>query len=366
MTLLKNKKVAVHRLAARLEEDISRRGLVEGDTYLTADEAGEMLGVSRSTAQRALRFLANSEKLIRHRNLGTFIGPAGVSAPETKVRTLLVLATEDKRIGFEFDRLSSILGALRSQISASSVNLTFLPTTDAVGFVERLLRSITIGSELVGILAVSCPREIYQFLAESKLPALACGSLYDDVIGLPSVDRDNFEAGRLLASYLISRGHRRMGLIASTHGRPGDHDFIDGVSAALSAAGLPPDAMVLRIVPTESHTWSSAVRNLLQSDRPITGLIARGGFLGNAIHSVVSDLQIKVPEQLEIVFETGLNGKVEYPGDECPHSVAKIGPEEMATLWASILNNPKPAGLAGRNRVVVPVELRSVRSIAEK
>ena len=45
----------------RLEQDIRSRGLRYGNRYLTVLEAGHLLGVSKTTADRAMRILTGSE-----------------------------------------------------------------------------------------------------------------------------------------------------------------------------------------------------------------------------------------------------------------------------------------------------------------
>ena len=66
----------VHRLAKRLERDIRLKNLVAGDRYLTATEAAQMLGCSRTVASRALFLLAKRAVLIRRRGQGSMVGPA--------------------------------------------------------------------------------------------------------------------------------------------------------------------------------------------------------------------------------------------------------------------------------------------------
>ena len=74
----------VHHLAHRLEQDIQRRGLRTGEEYLTAEAAGDLLGVSRMTANRAMNVLARRKVLMRYRSRGSFVGPAVTSSPRSQ------------------------------------------------------------------------------------------------------------------------------------------------------------------------------------------------------------------------------------------------------------------------------------------
>ena len=75
-------------LARRLEEDIRQRGLKPGDAYLDLKKSARMLGVSSSTANRALQLLTQRGALTRVQRLGTFVsaplaatGPADIPPP---------------------------------------------------------------------------------------------------------------------------------------------------------------------------------------------------------------------------------------------------------------------------------------------
>ena len=63
------------------------RELQIGDRYLNAHEAADMLGVSRATAQRAMKVLGDTQTLLRRPKLGTFVGPGAVSQAKSKTRT---------------------------------------------------------------------------------------------------------------------------------------------------------------------------------------------------------------------------------------------------------------------------------------
>jgi len=58
-------------LAKRIEGDIRSRGLQEGDRYLTAADAGLMLGVSAATAHRAMNLLVQKQFLTRRHGRAT-------------------------------------------------------------------------------------------------------------------------------------------------------------------------------------------------------------------------------------------------------------------------------------------------------
>ena len=127
----------VHRLAKVLEEDIRSRGLKIGDRYLTAHEAAEMLGVSRATAQRAMKVLGDSEMLLRRRSLGTFIGPGAVDSSNSKVRTVYVISPEEEHNSVW---ASWMPRGIRRESGGTNVNFGFVPKHDSIGYLKQLVQ----------------------------------------------------------------------------------------------------------------------------------------------------------------------------------------------------------------------------------
>src|SRR5438094_5267354 len=116
----------VNCLAERLERDIVSRGLLPGDRYLTAAEAGRELGVSAATANRAMRLLAARDVLNRERSRGTFIGPAVSSGHSFSVRTVFILMRlEDK--DYSTASSAAILDAVRVALGDVNIQFAFVP-----------------------------------------------------------------------------------------------------------------------------------------------------------------------------------------------------------------------------------------------
>lgn len=112
------------------------------------------------------------------------------------------------------------------------------------------------------------------------------GRYYADQQHLPSVDSDYYQAGFLLADYLVRAGHRQMALFAAADGRPGDHAFYDGLSESLTRANLPHNSLSIRIYPRLRHlrapgppgasrTRSSYRNHLQRRDARAAGYVGR-------------------------------------------------------------------------------------------
>ena len=207
---------STHRLAARLEEDIRNRRLSVGDRYLTASQAADFLGVSTSTAHRALSFLAEKDVLLRRHKVGTFVGPQAVVQPPGAKLFHFVIHEEDEGVS-PILSIESVQ-AIRAQLGGGHIQFTFVPEHNAA---TRLAEAFGMSANPPdGVIAVSCPPDVYRYLAESRIPTVVVGATYAGQAPLPSIDIDQAASARLLLKYLLDRGHRRIVFYTSHMSRP--------------------------------------------------------------------------------------------------------------------------------------------------
>ena len=71
----------------------------------------------------------------------------------------------------------------------------------------QIVESRRQANERVGVIAFSCARSVYAYLADCGMPTVVLGSLYPDLRqSLPSVDLDYYEAGRAAGAAAWSGG----------------------------------------------------------------------------------------------------------------------------------------------------------------
>ncbi len=347
----------VTRLAKRLESEIQRRSLVPGDRFLTAVEAGRILGVSRATADRAMGVLARNEILLRRRSLGTFVGPAARVAPVSRVQTVYVIMPEQSRSHSLAPSPGRLIDGIRDQLQGVNVQFFFLPAADSLSLVRALLQQSRESGTLAGVVAVSCPREVYAYLAETGVATVVLGSLYLGGPPLASVDADNRQAGRLLMQHLLDRGHRRTALLADSDSRPGDHDFIDGISEVLSNAGLPHNALKIRVISPDAATAVPVISDLLASpDRP-TGLIARSHQFVKKIEAAASECGLIVGQEVEIACQTLQPNDISSQQFCYPHVKTRFEDQNISATIGQMLAQQSRGEPFVPRRVIIPVEL---------
>ena len=255
-------------LASRLVRDIYRRGLRPGDRYLTDKQAAELLQVSQVSAHRAMRHLAEQELVVRRRRSGTFIGPKAERSFSSTLHCVHYLMPSQMKNDYP---LLSVLEGVRSELPGTQIQLNFLPVGEPLRFLRQLLEHAVDSGVMTAIVVASSTREMLEFLSGTDLPVLVGGHVEPD-IDLPWIDRDQGQIGRLLAGYLLQRGHRRIALVMRDLWAPGDNIMADGVSTTLSSTGA---SLTVRGTPPKKELIGSIIRDMLDCpDRP-TGLICR-------------------------------------------------------------------------------------------
>jgi DNA-binding LacI/PurR family transcriptional regulator len=313
MTLLSTKDGPLARLAERIESDIRQRGLGPGDRYLTAAEVARLLGVSTMTANRAMQELADRRVLARGRRTGSFVGD-GFEAKRSPVRCVYLLVYPDF-FAVAKEHLDQVIVGLHGALPSWSIQFTFLPAQDEVAFARGLVESANETSSFGGAVLFAASSSLQRYFVESKVPAVAAGSIYPEAGGLPWIDRDQERIGRLLAGHLLQGGSRRIAVLMRDRWGYGDNFLVDGVHAALEEAGRSYGSLVIRSLPPETDRIAAMIRDLLASEVPPTGLLCRTRLAADVAADVVRQ-QGKAARKVAIVFADypgGPEGTVPYP-----------------------------------------------------
>jgi hypothetical protein len=355
-------------LAKRLEQDIIRRGLAPDQRYLSTRQVGDQFGVSLSVAAQAMQLLADQEKLVRRDRSGTYVGPAARFDRTSKVKVVYVLMPEERAnysvvpLDLLIDSLSHPAHSPDATPEQHSVQFSFLPKEEEVLYVKQLLAPTKSDWELCGVVAISCSREIYRYLQLQGVPLVVLGSLDHDLQELSSIDADHFQCGRLLAQYLFANGHERIAMLGISNGRPGDHDFLDGIVDAMTAAGKPPNSLIARLCPNDLDTLRvQAEATLSRSDRP-TGVICRGERMLNLILPIAAELGLRVPDDLELVYETFSTAHVDHVPFPCVQTSEPF--EQIARQIGAMLRQIHAGTKLEQNHIRIPVELRAATKSA--
>ncbi len=289
----------VRETAEKLERHIRACGLKPGDRYITTEEAGRMLGKSAVMAQRAMALLAERNILERRPKAGTFIGKGAVEP--VNLACLHVLLPEETMA--ERNPSESYWGhiqGIRSVLPELSVQFNFIPNQN-LDYTRQLIEQAAASGTLSGVVLALSSRPMRSFFNESGIPTVVEGGIEPDLGNLCWMDWDQAQIGRLLAGYLLERGHRRVVTIMRDLWSMGEPLLHDGIGEAFQAAGLPSGALRIRSVPCERSAIAEVARALLlESPAPPTAFICRTEFQAECISQTAAALGLG--ERVETVI----------------------------------------------------------------
>lgn len=344
----------VSQIAEFLEKEIIERGFRPGDAFPSALDLAARFEMSKSSANRVLMQLADRGIIVRHRGRGNFIG-GGTERAEIAPRSIYIVEAAD-RVALTPEIVGRVSGwlILNQPLGVQSI---LLPLESPLRTLRATLGGAVERGEVECVLAISCPREVYDYLLEIHVPTAVIGSLYGDQNLLSSIDRDARKEGFLLAQYLIGRRHRKIGVFQPHAVRPGTQAFLDGVQDAVGRAR----GVSLRfrpLPPVEAHMKAVLSDLLMGDDRP-DSIITEGTNLALIAAELAKKNDILVPSQLEIVHSTSTI----FPSEPSrfPHTHPVINDGEFFSMVYQMLLN---SSHINRNvidvRLTVPDEARAV------
>jgi DNA-binding LacI/PurR family transcriptional regulator len=280
-----------------IERDIRHRGLHAGERYLTAEEMAENFDVSIASINRAMQVMARRNILVRKRRHGTFIGPAINSNEDVVIKSISFFTQREYR-GTNNLPPNSMVDGILSELPQADIHFVFLPPGEEIPYVRKAVENAQNNGELSGAILHCCPRNVYKFFYEKKIPAVAVGS--DPNFLLPWLDKDQRQAGQILAEYLMEKGHNRIAFLKGDIWWPGDSRASDGIAQALGSAGKPADAMQTRGIPPDKGPALKIIQALFDQETPPTGFICRSRFVADCAAEVAQERGRKVQDEVDI------------------------------------------------------------------
>ena len=321
----------VHHLAHRLEQDIQRRGFRVGDEYITAEAAGEMLGVSRMTANRAMNVLARRKVLVRYRSRGTFIGPAVDLKAASGMKTVHFITFVDDASDLHLP-IGTMLAGLQTVMPQVSLQSHCMPLQGALACVQREVEAAQSDPSFGGFVLSLGTRQVQQYLAQSGLPTVVHGSVYAG-IPLPCVETDQDSVGRIMVRQALAAGHRRLVWVNRELWRRGDEVAFDGMMDEVHAAGLERGAITVRNTPVDPNAVSVAMQGWLDELEPPFALLCREPHCAQVAIRAAVLRRLRVPRDVFVVYDdTGTFDLVDPLPDSASVRCQMVLKEQYAVL----------------------------------
>ncbi len=141
---------------------------------------------------------------------------------------------------------------------------------------------------------------IYSIVARKEMGVVSAWE-YTPEYPISCVGFDNYGAARKMTRYLISLGHRRIGLITGpTSASKRVMRRLEGYKDALEDAGIPFDSRyVIHTYPSLVEGRGAATR-MIETDPQPTAIFAASDALAIGVLKALRDLGVRVPEQVSV------------------------------------------------------------------
>lgn len=270
----------------------------------TIYDVAEQAGVSITTVSRMLNAPDKVNPETRSRILGAIDDLGFVPKAEARARALRLTG----RIGvitpfFTAPSFVQRLRGIASALSKENYELVIY-TVESAAHLENYFASLPLTGNLDGLIIMSLP------ISDDHARRLVANHIQTVLIEFPndelcSVEIDDVSGGRLAATYLMQKGHRRIAFL-------GDTDLpeysihpvslrLAGFRQALTEAGIDLPENFVRNAPYTQDQTRQVAADLLSLPQPPTAIFVATDFQALGVLKAARQLKIQVPAQLAVV-----------------------------------------------------------------
>jgi LacI family transcriptional regulator len=138
-------------------------------------------------------------------------------------------------------------------------------------------------------------------LRQMGIPFVICNHLGEAGLDIPSVGTTNWAGGRIAVEYLLSLGHRRIGMIGGPLSLRCSLDRIAGYRTALEAAGIPIDPNLIRPGDFRLQSGYAQTCALLDLPDPPTAIFASNDLEAMGVYKALYLRNMHIPEHMSVI-----------------------------------------------------------------
>ena len=196
--------------------------------------------------------------------------------------------------------------------------------------------------------------ELVDLLIKLKFPFVMVGKPYVNETQITHVDNDNIQAGIQATQYLINLGHTKCAFVGGSPELVVTTDRLTGYRQALSDAGISfrEDYIVHQDFLQEGGRQAGEV--LMAMEDPPTGLIVADDIMALGIMSSLTEMSIRVPEDISIISFNNLliSEYCSPPLTSVEINIFQLGSKATDALFQLVKEKDLPT-----NRFIIPHEI---------
>jgi len=270
----------------------------------TIYDVAEHSGTSISTVSRVLNSPEKVRAETRQKVVDAIDALGFVPKAEARARAL----RQNGRIGvitpfFTAPSFVQRLRGIAGELSKKNSELVIY-TVDSVDRLHSYITSLPLTGNLDGLVIMSLPVDdaYVDYLIKHDVPTV--------LIEFPnrklnSVEIDDVAGGRMVAEYLVAKGHHRIAFL-------GDTDLPEyaihpvslrlvGFRQSLQEAGIALEDKFVRLAPYTIEQTRLAANELLKASNPPTAVFAATDFQALSMIQVAHQLGVRIPDELAVI-----------------------------------------------------------------
>ena len=174
---------------------------------------------------------------------------------------------------------------------------------------------------------------VYAELQRLNIPVVVIDPAGGAAVDVPTVGATNWAGGRSATEYLVSLGHRRIGLIAGPKHLLCSRARLDGYRAALEAAGIAVDDQLIQQGDFMHESGFAGCGVLLDLPEPPTAVFACSDTMALGAYEAARRRRVRVPDDLSVI---GFDDLPEARWSSPPLTTIRQPLSEMGMLAARI------------------------------
>ena len=193
---------------------------------------------------------------------------------------------------------------------------------------------------------------VASFLRQN-IPVVVLNNLIE-MEGLPCITVDNYHGAKEAASYLIEKGHRRIGLLAGRFSPRIYAERYQGYVDALTEAGIALDTGIVWDLDANEKQAEARTNELLHMDNRPTALLCTNDTIAVGAVKAVLRAGLRVPEDLAIIgFDDSIVSRVIEP----ELTTVRIDSYRLGELAAELLFQLIDGETLRQDRITISTEL---------
>lgn len=336
--------------------EIHQHRLRPHDRLPSENELTKQFSVSRITVKKAMSDLVEKGLIYRVQGKGTFVSsfekPRAVHLqPNPKPSVAVLLAFHRNQ------HTAMILNGIEHTLWKAGYSLLFCNTENDQEKEEQMIREMVnrgvSGMIIYPVDGESYNREILQLTLDSF--PLVVMDRYLRGIDTNFVCTDNMNGAREGVNHLIELGHRHIGFLSTyIENTSSVEDRLAGYEKALAEHHIPIDHRYRLVDFAHEEPKEEKIKSFLTRCPEITAIFAINAGLGLQVIKYASELGIRVPDDLSLIFfdDFELSNYYSVKPTYISQEEKQLG-VEAAKLLISIINDPKQ----DKQKLFLPAQL---------